>query len=148
MFPERCCSHQRLQRETGVTLLELLIVVAAVAVLSAVALPAYQNSVRKAHRADAKTALTTAAQRMERHFTEKGTYASATIGTGLADTVLPDSENKYYLLSFNPASTVVTYTLRATPQGAQAADKCGAFTIDQSGTRGVTGGSLTVEECW
>ena len=44
------------------------------------------------------------------------------------------------------AGTRTTYLLTATPQGAQAADACGNFTLSQEGVRGVTG--LSVAECW
>ena len=41
----------------GFTLVELMIVIVIVAILLAVALPSYQNSVQKGRRADAKSAL-------------------------------------------------------------------------------------------
>ena len=132
------------------TLIELMIVVAVIALLGAVALPAYQSSVRKAHRADAKTALTACAQRLERYYTEKSAYKTATESASVGDvtaTCLSATENGYYTLSL-PADNLAatTYRLRATPQGAQATDTCGDFTLDQDGVRGV--GKLTVAECW
>jgi type IV pilus assembly protein PilE len=133
----------------GVTLIELVIVVAVVAVLAAIALPSYQSSVRKAHRTEAKAALSTAAQMMERYMTEKGTYATATLGVG---GVYPDqSENGYYRLSFPepaPNPDIATYMLSAAPLGSQGSDECGTFTLTQGGVRGVTGGTLTAAECW
>ena len=139
--PQRC--HGRASR--GMTLLELMIVVAVIGLLGAVALPAYQNSVRKAHRADAKTALTTAAQRLERFYTENSRYDTATVGTGTTDTISPKTENEYYAVTL-AAGTRTPYLLTAKPQGAQAADACGNFTLSQEGVRGVTG--LSVAECW
>ena len=134
----------------GMTLIELMIVVAVIALLGAVALPAYQSSVRKAHRADAKTALTTCAQRLERYYTEKSGYKtptqSASVGDA-TDTCLSATENGYYTLSLPAANlSATTYRLRATPQGAQTTDACGSFMLDQDGMRGVTG--LSVAECW
>lgn len=129
----------------GFTLIEVLIVVAVIALLAMVALPAYQGSVRKAHRTEAKAALAAAAQMMERHLTEKSTYATATLG---ATGVYPDhSENRYYALALSDLD-VTTFTLTATPQGSQAVDECGSFTLTQAGVRGVSGGSLSAAECW
>ena len=141
--------HGRASR--GMTLLELMIVVAVIGLLGAVALPAYQSSVRKAHRADAKTALTTCAQRFERFYTEKGAYRTARESVSVGDataTCLSATENGFYTLSL-PAATPVTgttYSLSATPEGAQTTDACGSFTLDQDGVRGVSGRS--VAECW
>lgn len=134
----------------GMTLLELMIVVVVIGLLGAIALPAYQSSVRKAHRAEARTALTTAAQRLERFYTENSRYDTATVGTASTDTISPKSENEHYLVSLDVAADVRNaYKLTATPQGAQASDGCGKFTLDQSGKRDVAiGAALSAAECW
>jgi type IV pilus assembly protein PilE len=135
----------------GFTLIEVMIVVAMIGFLAAVALPTYQSSIRKARRADARSALVTTAQLMERYATEHAAagYSTATISTTTGPTVVtkPASDNGYYLLSLaNLAAT--TFTLRAAPQGGQSADGCGTFTLDERGVRGVSGGTLTVADCW
>jgi len=140
----------RLQRTgRGFTLIELMIVVAVIAILAAVALPAYQSSVRKARRAEARTALVTASQMLERYNTQNGVngYTGATLGTATTDTYVNKSESGYYTLALSNLATR-TFTLTATPAGAQAADKCGSFTLTETGVRGVTGGTLTSAECW
>ena len=136
----------------GMTLIELMIVVAVIALLGAVALPAYQDSVRKAHRADAKAALTAAAQRLERVYTENSRYDTATAGTDSTDTISSLTENKYYTVALGViAGTRNVYMLTATPQGAQDRDSCGNFTLNQDGVRGIappSGSSSTVADCW
>ncbi len=132
-------------RRRGFTLIEMVIVVAVIALLAVVALPSYQSSVRKAHRTEAKAAVSTAAQMMERWLTEKGTYATATLGSA---GVYPDhSENGYYAITLSDLGAA-TFTLNAVPQGDQARDGCGTFTLTQSGVRGVRDGSLSAAECW
>ena len=131
----------------GFTLIELMIVVAVVALLAVVAFPSYQEAVRKARRTEAKAALSEAAQLMERYLTEKGTYATATLGTtGDPPGIYRDrSENGHYALSLSNQSAS-TFTLSAVPQGSQAADDCGTYTLTQRGERGVSG--RTPAECW
>ncbi len=128
----------------GFTLIEVLVTCVIVGVLAAIALPSYQKQVQKTRRSDAKSALVGAAGQMERYFTERSTYATAALGSG---GVYPaTTENGYYALSLaNLTST--TYTLRATPAGAQVGDHCGALTYNEQGVKGVTG-SLPVSECW
>ena len=128
------------------TLLELMIVVVVIGLLGAVALPAYQSSVRKAHRAEARTALTTAAQRLERFYTENSGYDTATLEKA---GISPASENGYYALALDVTAGVLnTYKLTATPQGAQATDACGKLTLDQTGKRDVADATLSATECW
>jgi type IV pilus assembly protein PilE len=149
MCPDRSPSRPRGGR--GFTLIEVMIVVVMIAILGAVALPSYQLSVRKGRRADARTALVTTAQLMERYSTENGAtgYSTATLSTVAGPTVVtkPASDSGYYVLSLsNLAAT--TFTLRAAPQGAQSSDGCGTFTLDERGVRGVTGGTLATTDCW
>ena len=134
------------RRGRGFTLIELMIVVAVVALLAVVALPAYQDSVRKARRTEAKAALSEAAMMMERYLTEKGTYATARLGVDLDPPAVYRnlSENGYYALSLE--SEAATFILKAVPQGSQAVDACGTYTLTQRGERGVS--ARTAAECW
>ncbi|MDG1819329.1 MAG: type IV pilin protein [Porticoccaceae bacterium] len=112
--------------QKGFSLIELMIVVAIVAILGAIAYPSYRDSITDARRTDAQAVLMEAAQYMERFYTENNRYDEDTGGTAVA---LPsqlaesprDSGTKYYDLAVQ-ASTRSTYTLRATPKNAQAGD--------------------------
>jgi len=139
------------RRGRGFTLIELMIVVVVVAVLSMVALPAYQSSVRKARRADARSALVITAQMMERYATEHGGagYSTAILSDTPGDTVVakPLSDNGYYRLALSNL-TATTFTLRAAPQGQQGVDECSNFTLDERGVRGVDSLTRTTADCW
>ncbi len=69
-------------KSAGFSLIELMIVVAIIAILAAVAFPSYQESVKKSRRSDAQTALLGFAQAMERHYTDNGFYCDAGGGDG------------------------------------------------------------------
>ena len=132
-------------RSRGFTLLEVVITCAIVAILAAIAYPSYNNSVQKSRRSEATSALLGIASQLERWSTEKGTYTTATLGTG--GVYANGTENSYYNLSLTGV-TATTYTIRATPAGVQVGDPCGTFTYNEQGIKDVTGGSWTKAQCW
>ena len=128
----------------GVTLMELLVVIAVVGILAAIAIPTYRSYGIRANRADAKTTLLAAAGTLERCFTRFNSYAAAD-GCTLVFPIV--SGNNSYSISA-PTQTAVAFSLTATPQGGQAADTgCANFTLDNANARGVTG-TKTWQECW
>ncbi|CAN7316637.1 type IV pilin protein [Acidovorax sp. Leaf78] len=140
--------------QKGFTLIELMIVVAIIGILSAIAYPSYAEYVRRGHRADARTGLLQAQQWMERAATATGVYPATGAGPYYA---LPGSltwsadTSKRYTISFSGAPSSAVYTLIATRRaGAQAIDKCGDYTLTNTGVRGIVNqsGGATIEECW
>ncbi len=150
-----------MNKQQAFTLIELMVTVAIVGILASIALPSYQEQVNKSRRADAEGALLGFANAMERRFTEANSYcdaggvdganscgASGTNDTGspsLYPAQSPASGSALYNLTIS-AVTANTYTLSATPTGAQANDKCGILTLTNTGVKGVS--SATVAECW
>lgn len=152
----------RVQHSSGFTLIELMIAVAVVGILAAIAYPSYQDSVRKARRADAKSALLDAAQRQERFYTENNQYTNvlvkpdpcvgAACGLGYATTKTTDG---YYDLAINAPLTGTapnqrrnTFTITATPDStkSQVQDtNCGSssnahFVLNSRNVKCVKGG--------
>lgn len=122
----------------GFTLIEVMVVVAIVAILAAIAVPSYNDSVTKSRRADAQSALMGLSQAMERHFTQNNTYESAITGTvpqppDIFPTQSPiDGSAKFYNLRVT-AVTATTYILQAQPINGQAGN--GVLQLNYLGQR-------------
>ena len=116
--------------QVGFTLIELLFVMAVIAILSSLALPSYQHTQQKGQRTLAKLALAKTAHWLERAASVSGKYPSA----------VPDSVQVH--------SQAQSFTLIATPMGAQAQDDCGSLTLGHTGERGVQNAVLSASQCW
>ena len=139
--------------QTGFTLIELLISVAIVALLAAVAVPAYTGYVEKARRSDATTGLTKIAAELERCYTQFNKYNHADcefafVSNGLSTKVkhanlaggILSEEGDYDLtIAARAGSTAAqSYVLTAiaTAAGRQANDDtCETFTLSHVGLR-------------
>ena len=128
---------------TGFTLIELMIVVAVVAVLASVAYPAYQDSIQKSRRSDAKIALVQAAASEERWFSSNNAYTSNT--TNIGGALSPEG---FYDVTV--VAGTLTYIITATAGTDQAADtNCETFTITQTGVKTSMDDSPAVSTgCW
>lgn len=108
----------------GFTLIELMIVVAIVAILATIGYPSYQGSVRKTHRTEAGGEVLAMAQRLEKIRAQEYSYAS---GNGMTREI-----DRYTI-----AATVdgENYTVTATPRNTtdQVNDICGTFSYTNEG---------------
>lgn len=125
----------------GFTLIELMIAIVIVAILATVAFPAYQDSVRSGRRADARNALMQLQIAQERYRGSHTAYADSIAKLSLK----AGSEGDHYTLSVVSADSN-SFIVLAEPKGAQAADDCGAFAINQNGP--MTSGSYAGADCW
>ncbi|NDP64267.1 type IV pilin protein [Polaromonas sp.] len=156
-------SQSILKKHRGFTLIELMITVAVIAILSAIALPSYNAYVLRSHRAEAKNTLLAVAQRLEQIYTLESSYVTTRNTAGVAIAVndalitswglnqTPLNGNARYNITFLANPTATTFTLIATPTGAQASDTCGVMSLDNRNLKGAAGQNnrhQTTRECW
>ena len=122
----------------GFTLIELMIVVAVIAILASIAIPSYDAHVRKSRRAVAKADLVEYAQLAERFHTSNNTY----VGFNPPAAVSPrEGGTAFYNIAVQ--TTQSTFSLTATAQGTQTKDTCGNLGLTQAGAKSNSKGSLS-----
>ncbi|HEX7816254.1 type IV pilin protein [Dyella sp.] len=133
------------RRQTGFTLIEIMIVVIIVAVLAAIAIPQYHKYVIRARRTDATRALLDLAGREEHYFYSKNTYTGTLTDLGTDATGLA---GQYYTLAISNVDAK-NFTITATPAGTQATEdkECTSMAINRQGQQTFTG-TGTKAGCW
>jgi len=137
-----------LSHAKGFTLIEVMIVVAIVAILASIAIPSYQEHVVKSKRAKAEGCLLEMSQFAERYYTSNSTYVGLVL-PNLGCRGELETAPASYNFGFPAAVAARTYTIQAVPQNAQAAsdDECGTLTINQAGVK-TESGTQDVRYCW
>jgi len=139
-------SIQNFKSHSGITLVELMVVVAILGILAAIGYPSYQDYVRRSKRVDAQAIMTEDAQFLERYFTTNGTYTGATLSASQSQA--PKSGTAAYTISATINGGGTGYTVTATPTGTFTDPLCGTLTVDQTGNRTVSTGNANVAACW
>lgn len=126
----------------GLTMVEIVVVVAIAAILLAVAVPSYQRYLQRGHRADAIRALMEVVSCQERVRSERGFY-----DTGRC---LDHSETAFYRLRIEPAAQAqsLVYKVVASPLKRDPNDYCGELRLDQAGMREISGDMDQLAACW
>jgi len=144
----------------GFTLVEMMTVMALVAILAALALPAYSRYVERSRRVEGQVLANRVAQAQERHFATYNRYAKSLVGAGLDNlgfiATCPGgtvgSETCQYSAAVDTANADQNFTVTVSPipaasGGKQALDKCQELTLTGTGTKGYSGDD-TNGKCW
>lgn len=127
-------------RQRGFTLIELMVVVAIVAILASIMIPSYRDHVIKSNRAAAEGFMLQIANAEEQYMLNARTYSNI-LGSGGLNLTPPDKVGTNYTL--NIATTATTYVITATPTAVQNDTRCGTLTLDQSGQK-----VASSSNCW
>jgi type IV pilus assembly protein PilE len=125
----------------GFTLIEIMIVIAIIGIIATIGYPSFTEYVKKGRRADVVGLLSDQAQILERFYSKNNVYTNV---TGLS------AGNDYYTIT--PTITDQTFLVTAVRKAgaAMATDKCGDFTITNTGVRGMVNAQagLVTKDCW
>lgn len=133
-----------MKRQAGFTLIEVMITVAIVAILAAVALPAYNEYVMRGKIPDATSALAVKRAQIEQFFLDNRSYLDAANNPPPACTAGTGSAN----FDFDCTGvTATTYTLRAVGKGPMTGF---TFTVNQANAKASAGpsGWTGSGSCW
>jgi type IV pilus assembly protein PilE len=141
-------------RQSGFTLIEVMIVIVILGILVTVGLPSYQDSLRKSRRADGMSALMELSARQERFYAQNSIYTAdvnTTAGLNYGATTSPDGH--YNLTAANCGAganqtLAFCYIVTAAPASAsQLKDsRCASFSLDSFGNKTASG--THGADCW
>ena len=152
------------RRQTGFSIVELMIVVAIIGLLAGIGVPSYRDYVNKGKRTEGKAALTAAAARLERYYTQNNCYPSAACGnptspdsaTALTNAGIPGfSGDTAAKAAYNISLSVTpqAFTVTASPASPFTDPLCGNLTLTNTGRKwtqknGSTDDVTRPEGCW
>lgn len=135
-----------MKKQSGFTLIELMITIAIISILAAIAVPAYNDYVQRGKIAEATAQLATMAVKLEQYFQDNRTYAGACVD----GTTAPLPSNAEYFTFSCPTLSATTFSVAATGIGSKG---MGGFTYtiapnNAKATTSVPAGWVASTTCW
>ncbi len=124
------------KQQSGFTMIELVITIAVLAIIVAIAVPAYTNQVIRSNRTEAIDELLRQASFQQSQFTRNNQF------TAVANYV---TDTGRYQVSTAVAAGGQAYIISATPLARQVDDVCGVLSLNSIGRRTAGGDDLN---CW
>lgn len=135
------CSRRTCSRSGGFTLVELMVTVVIVAILLAIALPSYQEHLRKGRRAAAQAFLMDVASREQQYLIDARSYAVGAGALGRLNLTVPAEVSSFYTVTVEPAAAAVPprYVVTATPLPTSSQFQDGVLTLEHTGAKSRNG---------
>ena len=130
----------------GLTLIEIMVVVALVGILASIALTSYQSQTRKTRRYAAQSCLMEQAQYMERYYTTANNPMSYT-GAVLPEATCKTNLASYY--NFSLTSTAQAFSVQAVTSGSQTGDTdCLTLELNSAAQQSSSSATASTTGCW
>lgn len=135
-----------MRKSKGFTLIEVMITVLIIAILSAFAVPAYNDYVMRGRITEATSGLSARRIQAEQYFQDNRTYAD--VGAFINPACVAGVGNSFAFQCINQTAT--TYTIQATGNGTMAGF---VYTINENGAQSTPGvspnpGWIANANCW
>ena len=143
-------------KQSGVSLIELLIAIVLVAIIAASAYPTYTQFIVRAKRTAGKSMLLQVADRQQQYFMDNKRYANSLTTLGYQENpfmvggdgdyvAMGDIDRVYMITMVTPTTT--TFTISALPQMIMASKdtSCATLFLLNTGQKGSSGGG---DRCW
>jgi type IV pilus assembly protein PilE len=141
-----------MRSQRGFTFIEVMIVVAIIGILSAIAVPAYGDYVKRGKIAEATSALATMRLKFEQYFQDNRSYVGSCTAPATPATTVAErpAATPNFTFACDPDPTASSYTLIATGIGSMVGFKYSINAQDVRATPSLPSGWVTTNQasCW